>query len=103
MSCEFGDFILKGEDVKWDFNTPDLSFSGEASGHAYWRKDGYGPGGWVDKLPLPLHWFVLSTGTPVSEYIFKDKKSLFSTEKGTGHLHMEKNWGISFPTAWIWA
>lgn len=65
-----------------------------------WKDDGSGPAGWTDILPLPLHWFVFSTGSTINKYIFVENRKY---ETGSGHLHMEKNWGQSFPSAWIWA
>ncbi|KAF8474632.1 hypothetical protein BDZ91DRAFT_711379 [Kalaharituber pfeilii] len=57
---------------------------------------------------LPLHWFVWSTGSEAEVNIDKVTRCSSGEEKvehvlgERGHGHMEKNWGASFPTGWIW-
>ncbi|RPA82025.1 hypothetical protein BJ508DRAFT_414301 [Ascobolus immersus RN42] len=51
--------------------------------------------GWV----LPIHWHALSTKSKAEFTIKKDGQTV---AKGTGWAHVEKNWGVSFPSAWIW-
>lgn len=48
-----------------------------------------------------LHWYVHSMATPV-QYILH-KKQHNSVFHGKGLMHIEKNWGGSFPKGWIWA
>lgn len=93
--------IIKDATIEWNFDLDTISFKGKGLGHDYYRNDGYGPGGFVEKFPLPLHWFVFSVGTAITEFEFYDKRRNIK-ETGTGTLHMEKNWGRSFPDAWIW-
>ncbi|XP_048734495.2 uncharacterized protein LOC125650334 isoform X2 [Ostrea edulis] len=79
-----------------------VSLYGKLSSPLPWGPNGEGPGGWVDKLPLPLHWFVYSLRSAVVSYEFKNGKEIvYRGRQGTAH--MEKNWGKSFPKAWIWS
>jgi len=48
---------------------------------------------------LPLHWNVLSTASSADYDIRHDGVVI---EQGTGIAHLEKNWGVSFPTGWTW-
>lgn len=66
-----------------------------------WAPRGVGPGGIADRVPfLGLHWFVQSLASKVSFKIMRPGQAVI---EGTGLAHQEKNWGESFPTAWIWA
>jgi len=67
-----------------------------------WDESGRGPMGWLGSLPLPLSWFVYSLGSPVNHYKWTELKTGKSMT-GKGFVHMEKNWGKSFPKGWIWA
>jgi|EP00505_MAST-04D_sp_SCG-Rhode-Island_P003243 hypothetical protein len=64
----------------------------------------YGPGGespegWAGKLPvLGLHWFVFSLGSSAVYRLEIDGEII----TGSGTAHQEKNWGTTFPKAWIW-
>lgn len=65
-----------------------------------WGPGGEGPEGWAGKLPfLGLHWFVFSLGSPV-EYRLRLPSG--EVREGSGVVHQEKNYGGTFPTAWIW-
>lgn len=68
--------ILNDEKIEWNLDLPDVRFQGKGEGHTYWTKDGNGPAGWTDKLPLPLHWFVYSTGTKIQNYEFVNKNNM---------------------------
>lgn len=48
---------------------------------------------------MPLHWNVLSTHSTASFHIKRNGETF---SKGTGMGHIEKNWGVSFPTGWTW-
>ena len=50
-------------------------------------------------LPLPLKWHVFSTRSRATVTISENGQTLL---KKQGLAHQEKNWGIGFPTAWIW-
>ena len=79
-----------------------VSLDGELSSPVPWGKDGEGPEGWADYLPLPLHWFVYSSCSAVVFYKFSvGGEVVYEGRRGTAH--MEKNWGKSFPEAWIWS
>jgi len=75
-----------------------------------WDDSGLGPMGIAETMPnLGLYWYVYSLGTKTQyeyttfnvsqngETIIKEKLS------GSGLAHQEKNWGGTFPRAWIWA
>ena len=61
-----------------------------------------GPYGSLDRLPLPLRWWVQSLGSDAEyEYtILGDTGS--ETVSGVGYAHLEKNWGAGFPIGWVW-
>ena len=68
-----------------------------------WAEDGYGPMGiWDAWLPFPLYWFVYSVKTPIVRYKWHDTITGETFSSTSGMVHMEKNWGDSFPTAWMW-
>lgn len=75
-----------------------------------WDDSGFGPMGVAIKVPyLGLYWFVYSLGTQTEyEYsTFEMTKSgeaiLTNQLTGQALAHQEKNWGDTFPSAWIWA
>lgn len=58
-----------------------------------------GPMWLVRFLPLPLKWHVFSTRSQATVTITENGQTLLKKE---GLAHQEKNWGVGFPTAWIW-
>lgn len=75
--------------------------SANFSAPTYWNTDGTGPEGWVSRLGvLGLNWFVFSLHSQVDYQIVIPSLSL--SLSGQGIAHQEKNWGTSFPNAWIW-
>ncbi|KAI5810152.1 hypothetical protein DFH27DRAFT_177866 [Peziza echinospora] len=70
-------------------------------------RDGNGPEGQFAALKclLPLHWFVWSVHSTADLSIRKltsgndDPEILY---EGEAKAHVEKNWGRSFPTGWVW-
>ena len=81
-----------------------VHFEMETGAVVPWAEDGYGPMGiWDAWLPLPLYWFVYSVRTPIVRYTWQDTTTGQSFSSTSGVVHMEKNWGNSFPTAWMWA
>ncbi|KIS68247.1 uncharacterized protein UMAG_03829 [Mycosarcoma maydis] len=70
-----------------------------------------GPEGWIQHLGafLPLHWYVHSSSAPAMfslEHLAPDSARLEldnAIAAGRGLLHVEKNWGQSFPSGWMWA
>jgi len=67
-----------------------------------WGPNGIGPmNNWDNWLPFPLFWFVYSLRSPVTYYEWvEDGKRVVRGHSGI--VHMEKNWGDSFPGGWIW-
>lgn len=63
------------------------------------------------KYLLPLHWYVWSVSSDAEVYIErvqskKDGENVYERSEvvysGKGRAHMEKNWGATFPTGWVW-
>ena len=62
--------------------------------------DTWGPQGYTNDLPfVPLGWWVESLGSPVTYSI---KTADGQILKGTGFAHIERSWGKTFPSAWMW-
>jgi len=62
-----------------------------------------GPEGPMLFLPvIKAHWFVYSLGSEVSYELAVMEDGLPELLEGSGYIHQEKNWGDTFPTAWIW-
>ncbi|CAL1543631.1 unnamed protein product [Lymnaea stagnalis] len=73
-----------------------------------WGPGGEGPESWLEKMPLPIHWFVYSLHSTVRYYEYVNLESGKIIRGGSKPgapviAHMEKNWGKSFPKAWVWA
>ena len=47
----------------------------------------------TDSIPLPIHWFVFSTGSNVEYFRFENLLKKGDIQEGKGKIHMEKNWG----------
>ena len=79
-----------------------LNFKANIHSRVPWTKSDNNshPEGWFLNLPLPLHWYVYSMASQGSFTLISRKFDLHSTRS---LIHMEKNWGQSFPTAWTWA
>ena len=60
-----------------------------------------GPEGMFSKLGplLPLHWYVYSVNSQATV----EFSTSASSKRLSGHAHLEKNWGRSFPNQWTWA
>lgn len=81
---------------------------GETSQPVPWAPRGKGPESWLEYLPLPFHWFVYSLRSTVQfyEYINMNTGQVISgksSKESPVVAHMEKNWGKSFPKAWVWS
>jgi hypothetical protein len=77
----------------------EIQFTGE---HTSWNKNNpdWGPAGLAGfSRLLPLQWFVVSTKTPVT---YKVTRPDGQVDEGSGFAHIEKNWGKTFPKAWMW-
>lgn len=60
-----------------------------------------GPEGWARYLSIiPCHWYVYSLGSTVDYSFSNVGKEIYS--EGSAFGHVEKNWGLSFPTGHVW-
>ena len=87
----------------FDFRIGELSLRGQASNPYPWSSEGTGPEGWLAYLPLPLHWFVFSLRSKLEFYELQNTTSGAVLRGHHGVVHLEKNWGESFPERWIWS
>ncbi|KAH3883255.1 uncharacterized protein LOC127834112 [Dreissena polymorpha] len=87
----------------FSFRIEDLVFRGEIGRPEPWSMSGKGPEGWLSALPLPLHWFVYSLRSELVSYMLVNVTSGTVIRGVNGSVHMEKNWGQSFPAQWIWS
>ncbi|KAL4224032.1 hypothetical protein ACF0H5_017489 [Mactra antiquata] len=93
----------KGETTTFTFKLGELAFRGEATKPVPWNSAGTGPEGWLVYLPLPLHWFVYSLRSELQIYEIENTTSGAVVSGSNGVVHLEKNWGNSFPKRWIWS
>ena len=98
-----GSFIVSPHQTSVDVTVGSTRLSIRASNPVPWGPHGEGPESWLEHLPLPLHWFVYSLRSTVTKYRFYDSASGRSIAGANAYLHMEKNWGQSFPAAWVWS
>ena len=98
-----GFFQQKGNKTTFSLKLADVLFRGEIIHANPWNADGTGPEGWLVRLPLPLHWFVYSLASPLVFYEYQNTTSGHVIRSERGLVHMEKNWGRSFPRKWIWS
>ncbi|XP_063448575.1 uncharacterized protein LOC134728095 [Mytilus trossulus] len=100
----FGLFTQTNNITTFRFDFGKYIFRGIIGQPVPWGPDGEGPEGWIDKLPfVPLHWFVFSLRSPVIQYELLDVQTGQLVGGTNGVVHMEKNWGNSFPKGWIWS
>ncbi|KAK7483725.1 hypothetical protein BaRGS_00025046 [Batillaria attramentaria] len=98
-----GSYIVSGNKTSVEVTVGNIRLVVKGSNPVPWGPHGEGPEGWLEDLPLPLHWFVYSLRSHVSEYKFLDRHSGMAIVGKNARMHMEKNWGESFPPGWIWA
>lgn len=98
-----GHFEQNGNTTAFIFRLGELVFRGEATHPFPWNDDGTGPEGWLVYLPLPLHWFVFSLSSELTYYEIQNITSGEVINGENGAVHLEKNWGQSFPKKWIWS
>lgn len=98
------------DSTSWSCDMRDAFFQATFDMRRSWSDSGEdGPDSFIDRLPLvPLHWYVFSTASRVRAYTFVDKVRNQTFVGGAAHgtvatAHQEKNWGTTFPPAWIWA
>ena len=101
----YGYFRVNENETRFNFTYVEgVSFIGVLGPPQPWGPDGEGPEGWLDHVPfLPLHWFVYSLGSELINYNWVNDKTGELLRGRQGLVHQEKNWGNSFPPAWIWA
>ena len=100
----FGFFMQHGNRTSFQFDFGKYVFRAKFGATVPWGPDGEGPEGWIDKLPfIPLHWFVFSLRSPVISYEILDTETGRTLVGTNGVVHMEKNWGVSFPKGWMWS
>ena len=100
---EGGSLIQENDETNFDFRIGDWTLRGAAGHHVPWNEDGSGPEGWLGNLPLPLHWFVYSVKSPLTFFQLQNVKTGKTIRGANGAVHLEKNWGKSFPKKWIWS
>ena len=100
---EGGTFTQTNDKTNFNFRIGDWTFRGAAGHHVPWNKDGSGPEGWLGNLPLPLHWFVYSVRSPLTFFELQNVDTGKIIRGTNGAVHLEKNWGKSFPKKWIWS
>ena len=100
-----GTMDLNNDSVKYIVKTsdPDLSLSLEVTDRVPWSDVTplAGPMGILAVFSrfFPLNWHVFCTSSKAT-YSFTYGGL---TQEGTGTSHVEKNWGTSFPSGWIWS
>ena len=98
-----GSFSVSPYQTLVDVTVGNVSLFIQSGNHVPWGPHGEGPEGWLEHLPFPLHWFVYSLRSTVTKYRFYDSASGRKIDGANARLHMEKNWGQSFPAAWVWS
>lgn len=98
-----GIFIQARDQTNFDFRLGEWTLRGAAGTHVPWNNDESGPEGWLGYFPLPLHWFVYSLRSPLTFFELQNVKTGTTVRGTNGIVHLEKNWGKSFPKQWIWS
>ncbi|CBN77444.1 conserved unknown protein [Ectocarpus siliculosus] len=100
-----GSFAVDGDKGRLSFQLPELSVAASFRYRQPWseeRPNSAGPEGWLQRTGLlPLHYFVQSMGSEAG-YSLKATGAPRAVV-GRGSIHMEANYGESFPTGWVWA
>jgi len=97
-----GSVEVKPDSASVNVTFGNVHFEAQIGAPVAWDAAGSGPMGRLGWVPfIPLSWFVYSLGSPVLEYKWLDLDS-GQAYTGRGFVHMEKNWGNSFPEGWIW-
>ncbi|KAL6062670.1 Tocopherol cyclase [Balamuthia mandrillaris] len=95
--------FFRNDAVYYVSKSQGVKFSAKFKNPLYWEKNkpGEGPEGNAIYLPLQQHWFVYSLGSDAVWQFLQQNSSV--SLSGSGWAHQEKNWGVSFPKAWIWS
>ncbi|CAM9395735.1 unnamed protein product [Scytosiphon promiscuus] len=100
-----GSFMVDGDTGRLSFQLPELSVAASFRHRKPWSEDhpnSAGPEGWLQRTGLlPLHYFVHSMGSEAG-YSLKATDAPRAVV-GRGSIHMEANYGESFPAGWVWA
>ena len=100
---EGGAFMQANDETNFNFRIGNWTLRGAAGRHVPWNKDESGPEGWLGNLPLPLNWFVYSLRSPLTFFELQNVDTGKTVRGTNGAVHLEKNWGKSFPKQWIWS
>lgn len=82
-----------------------VSFQAKLLDVTPWSENGLGPEGHISLFrAFPLHWFVHSLRSRIEFQAELPSETGNGMERirGTGTAHFEKNWGTSFPPAYVW-
>ncbi|CAM9861093.1 unnamed protein product, partial [Phaeothamnion confervicola] len=102
--ARLGSLHVDGDGGELSFELPELRLAAKFSDRLPWDcryPNTAGPEGILARTRLlPLHYFVHSFG---SRCVYELKPKGGRAVAGTAVLHMEANYGNSFPTGWVWA
>lgn len=101
-------FIVTPNHTEFQLRLGDHLLTGYTLRPVAWGPNGEGPESFLGKFHLPVHWFVYSLSSQVRYYKYANLATGQvvigrSTPGSPVIAHMEKNWGKSFPKAWVWA
>lgn len=102
-------FVVNENGTRFSVKIREHLLTGETVQPVPWGPHGEGPESWLQKLPLPFHWFVYSLRSTVTSFMYMNSETGEKITGGTRHhqlpvvAHLEKNWGNSFPKAWVWS
>lgn len=105
-----GEFGWDGSEEKvwWRLSTEDIEFKAEtrARSRVEWikRQPSSTPAGFLANLPLPIQWHVHSLNSACDYSLeLQDTEGMqMADRKGSGNVHIEMNWALSFPDSYIW-
>ncbi|KAL7418304.1 hypothetical protein Q5752_006761 [Cryptotrichosporon argae] len=99
---ETGTFGRRGERVFWTVEAAEYTFEAETLARGTpWRpgEPSSTPAGALANLPLPVQWHVHTVDAPATLRLARPGHP---TIEGSARAHAEKNWAVSFPSAYIW-
>lgn len=107
-SQQHGGMHVRGDAAELDLSLPGgmRLVANISAARVHWdptRPDTYGPEGWLSRTGLlPCHYFVHSFGSPTT-YTLTHAADGRRRLSGHAVAHVERNWGDSFPSGWVWA